>query len=349
MRRRLIRIALILLFFPPLLAAMAGWLAGPAFLHPFRRELTPDLIREADASFAVTGATREDFAVRAPDGALLRGWKVRPKNPNGSWVLLFHGLSDNRVGVVGHSEFLLRAGFSVIMMDARAHGASGGPLATYGWLERHDTRAVIDELVRSELSRYAEEQIRPGIWKVLVENEANRLGALQLNAPPPGTPAHIFALGESMGAGIVLQSAAADPRIEAVVAEAPFANLREATYDYAGLRKYPWLGKTLFAPGTWTLLYRDEKLAGFPVAEVSPEKAVASRAFPVLLICDETDVALPCRHSEMIYAAARGPKQLWVVPRAFHTAALGFQPEEFRRRVLAFFADASANANSPPH
>ena len=106
----------------------------------------------------------------------------------------------------------------------------------------------------------------------------------------------------------------------------------------------PWLGKTLFAPGTWTLLYRDQKLAGFPVAEVSPVKAVASRAFPVLLICDEQDVALPCRHSEMIYAAARGPKQLWVVPRAFHTAALGFQPEEFRRRVLSFFAEYSSAA-----
>ena len=145
-----------------------------------------------------------------------------------------------------------------------------------------------------------------------------------------------------MGAGIVLQSAAADPRIEAVVAEAPFANLREASCDYAGLRKYPWLGKTLFAPGTWTLLYRDEKLAGFPVAEVSPVKAVASRAFPVLLICDEKDDALPCRHAEMIYAAARGPKQLWVVPRAFHTAAYGFAPEEFRRRVLSFFATYAA-------
>jgi len=94
MRRRLIRIALILLLFPPLLAAAAGWLSGPAFLHPIRRHLTPDLIREADASFAVTGATREDFDVRAPDGAPLRGWKVRPKNPNGSWVLLFHGVAD---------------------------------------------------------------------------------------------------------------------------------------------------------------------------------------------------------------------------------------------------------------
>src|SRR5216684_3717840 len=150
MRRRLIRIALILLFFPPLLAAVAGWFAGPAFLHPIRRELTPDLIREADVSLAFTGATREDFDVHAPDGALLRGWKVRPKNPNGNWVLLFHGVADNRVGVIGQSEFLLRAGYCVVMMDARAHGASGGPIATYGWLERNDTRAIIDALLSSE-------------------------------------------------------------------------------------------------------------------------------------------------------------------------------------------------------
>ncbi len=345
MSRRLIRIALIILLFPPILSAVAGWLAGPAFLHPIRRELTPDLIREADVSLAFTGATREDFDVHAPDGALLRGWKVRPKNPNGNWVLLFHGVADNRVGVIGQSEFLLRAGYSVVMMDARAHGASGGPIATYGWLERNDTRAIIDALVRSEVDRYADEQIRSGKWKVLVEDEAKPVDAVHFQVPQPGTPAHIFALGESMGAGIVLQSAAADPRIEAVVAEASFANLREAAYDYAGLRKYPWLGKTLFAPGTWTLLYRDEKLAGFPVAEVSPVKAVASRAFPVLLICDEMDVALPCRHSEMIYAAARGPKQLWVVPRAFHTAAYGFEPVEFRRRVLSFFA---ANSRVAP-
>src|SRR5216683_4645012 len=149
MRRRLLRIALILLLFPPLLAAVAGWLAAPAFLHPIRRELTPDLIREADASFALTGATREDFDVRAPDGALLRGWKVRPKNPNGNWVLLFHGVADNRVGIIGQSEFLLRAGYGVVLMDARAHGASGGPIATYGWLERTDTRAIIDALLLS--------------------------------------------------------------------------------------------------------------------------------------------------------------------------------------------------------
>ena len=308
LRRRLIRILLILLLFPPLLAGIAGWLVAPSFLHPIRRELTPDLIREADASFTYSGGHRENFDVPAPDGILLRGWKVRPEHPNGSWVLLFHGVADNRIGVVSHSEFLLRAGYSVVMMDARARGASEGPIATLGWLERNDTKSIIDALLRSESST---------------------------------SFSHIFALGESMGAGIALQSAAVDPRIEAVVAEASFANLREASYDYAGLRRSPLFGMTVFRPFSWTLLYRGEELTGFPIAEVSPEKAVASRSFPVLLICDEKDEALPCRHTQRIYSAARGPKQLWEVPGAFHTAALSFQPAEFQRRVLEFFANVA--------
>jgi uncharacterized protein len=300
--RRFLRVLLILLLVPPLVAAVMGWLVAPSFLHPLPRPLTPGLIREADASFAQSHAQREDFDVSAPDGALLRGWKVRPQNPNGSWVLLFHGVADNRVGVIGQSEILLRAGYGVVMMDARAHGESGGAMATYGWLEREDTRAVVDALLARE------------------------------------HPAHLFGLGESMGAGIALQSAGVDPRIEAVVAEAPFASLREASYDYAGLQEYPLLGKTLFAPGAWMMIYRGAQLAGFPAARVSPQQAVAARAFPVLLICDLADTTLPCRHAKKIYAAARGPKSLWEVPSAFHTAALGFAPEEFRRRVLDFFA-----------
>jgi alpha-beta hydrolase superfamily lysophospholipase len=344
-RRRLIRIAIILLLFPPLLAAVGGWLAGPTFLHPIRRELTPDLIREADADFATLHARREDFNVTAPDGIILRGWKVRPPDTNGSWVLCFHGVADNRVGVTGQAHLLLRAGYSVVMMDARAHGASGGDMATYGWLERRDTHDIIDALVAGEISRYTDEQIQSGKWtSKKVDNLADIKGSEYFAHQAPvykGQSLHIFALGESMGAGIALQSAAYDPRIEAVVAEAAFASLREAAYDYAGLQKYPLLGKTFFAPGAWTMLYHGERLAGFPASEISPEKAVAARAFPILLICDTADTTLPCRHSQKIYAAATGPKDLWVVPNAFHTAALGFQPDEFQRRVLAFFVAAA--------
>lgn len=299
--RRPVRFLLKLLIIPPIIAAIAGWIVAPWFLHPVRRALTADLIHNADVAFAQIHATREDFNVTAQDGAPLRGWKVRAAHPNGDWVLLFHGVADNRIGVLDHALVLLSAGYDVTMIDARAHGDSGGAMATYGWIERHDTQAIVDAL------------------------EAT------------GHPQHLFALGESMGAGIALQSAAVEPRIEAVVAEAPFANLREASYDYAGLRWSPLLGKTLFAPGTWTMIYRAERIANLPAADVSPKKAVAARAFPVLLICDGEDVALPCRHTKMIFDAAIGRKEMWVVPGAYHTAALGYQPAEFRRRVLAFF------------
>jgi alpha-beta hydrolase superfamily lysophospholipase len=300
--RRLRRILFLLVFTPPLVAAGTGWLAGPSFLHPIRRELSPDLIKEADSGFSYIGAHREEFDVRAADSALLRGWKVRSAKPNGDWVLVFHGVADNRVGTASQAGVLLQAGYNVVMMDARAHGASDGPMATYGWLERNDTRTIVDALEAAE------------------------------------RPRHLFALGESMGAGIALQSAAVEPRIEAVVAEASFASLREASYDYAGLQRYPLLRMTLLAPGAWTMVYHGELSAGFPAGEVSPEKAVATRPFPVLLICDAADTVLPCRHTRRIYAAAAGPKQMWVVPRAFHTAALGYEPAEFRRRVLEFFA-----------
>lgn len=343
LKRRLIRLALILLLFPPLIAAAAGWLVGPGFLHPIRRAFTPDLIKEADSAFSLFGAQREDFDVRAPDGVALRGWKVRPQNPNGSWVLLFHGVADNRIGVLGQAELLLKARYSVVMMDARSHGASDGPMATYGWLERNDTKVVLDALLAPE------QQPASSPHSAASSNPKSRAAAssesfTSFTSSTSSAP-HIFALGESMGAGIALQSAGVDPRIEAVVAEASFANLREASYDYAGLRKSPLLGKTLFAPFSWTLIYRGESLAGFPASGVSPEKAVAARPFPVLLICDEQDEALPCRHSERIYAAAIGPKQLWKVPGAFHTAALGYQPAEFRRRVLTFFTDVAARSH----
>jgi hypothetical protein len=68
---RSLRIVLILAFFPPLVAAVMGWIVAPNFLHPERRLLSA------------------------------------PREPNGLWVLMFHSVADNRVGVIGQAEMLL--------------------------------------------------------------------------------------------------------------------------------------------------------------------------------------------------------------------------------------------------
>jgi alpha-beta hydrolase superfamily lysophospholipase len=289
-----------------LLSAISGFVGhaiGASVLRPMR--LAPQRSEEVATMLQRTGATKQDFVVSASDGTQLRGWKIRPASANGSWVLLFHGVSDNRTGTVGYSEFLLRYGYSVVMMDSRAHGESGGEIATYGWKERYDTVSIVNAL-------YSTESVN-----------------------------HLYALGVSMGAAIALQSAAVEPRIDGVVAEDPFADLREISYDYAGLHVLPSLGKSLFLPASVFGLHSFAKAGGFSPDDVSPENAVALRPFSVLLICGTSDYTIPCRHAERIYRAATGPKELWIVDGAQHASAVGRDPEEYENRVIRFLERTS--------
>jgi fermentation-respiration switch protein FrsA (DUF1100 family) len=139
-----------------------------------------------------------------------------------------------------------------------------------------------------------------------------------------------------MGGAIALQSASVEPRIAGVVAESSFSDLREVSYDYAGLHWSPLLGKSLFRPGTWTLISAAQQAGGFSVEEVSPEKSVGIRPFPILLICDGADHIIPCRHTRRIFRAATGPKELWEVPGADHASAIGAEPAEYESRVISF-------------
>jgi fermentation-respiration switch protein FrsA (DUF1100 family) len=281
-------------------SAFVGEMLGQGVLHPQVRPLDLTSIQSSRLALQEIGAVPEDFAVKAPDGVVLRGWKVSSAHANGDWVLLYHGQSDNRTGMIGQAMLLLRHGYCVVMMDSRAHGESGGNMATYGYLERQDTRIIIDTLDVSE------------------------------------NPHDIYDLGSSMGAAIALQSAAVDSRIDGVIAESSFSDLREASYDYAGLHWSSWLGKTLFRPGTWTVISTAEKEGHFSVEEVSPEKSERVRPFAVLLICDGADTVIPCRHSRQIFRAAVGPKELWELPRAQQASAIGAEPAEYERRVIGF-------------
>lgn len=300
--RRLTFIAVAVVAVLVLLSVASGFMGnaiGAGVLHPVN--LNPERLLETDQLLRRTNAAKTDFTVRANDGVELRGWKVVPASANGDWVLRFHGVSDNRTGDLGHAEFLLRNGYSLVMMDSRAHGTSGGNMATYGWKERYDTVAVTDSL-------YATEKV-----------------------------GHLYAHGVSLGAAIALQSAAVERRIAAVSAEDPLANLREVSYDYAGMDVSPFLGKTLFRPASIFALRALEKAGGFNPDAVSPEKAVAQRPFPVLLICGTNDHRIPCRHAEAIYNAATGPRELWIVHGAGHAEALGQAPAEYENRVVSFF------------
>jgi uncharacterized protein len=293
------------------LCGFAGIVVTEMALHPARRPLSAEEIEAARQIAVGFHANLEDVAITAQDGIVLRAWSIRPQSGNNDAVILLHGLSDNRFGMIGYAQILLRHGYTVLMPDARAHGASGGDLATYGLLERDDIHR----------------------WS----------GWLAANQHPPC----IYGLGESMGAAQLLQALATDSHFCAVVAESSFANFREIAYDRVGqfFGTGPWLGRTLLRPVVVAAFAYARWRYGFDMTQVSPEQAVAKSDVPVLLIHGKIDRNIPLRHSLLI--RQRNPRViLWEVPNADHCGAISIAPAEFERKLLAWFADAGPSRRS---
>ena len=91
---------------------------------------------------------------------------------------------------MGFAPMFTNEGYSVLLPDSRAHGASEGQFVTYGLLEKYDVIAWAD-------------------WM-----KAAGCGKL-------------YALGESPGASILIEAAAIQPSFAAIVAESPYSDLRQ--------------------------------------------------------------------------------------------------------------------------
>jgi dipeptidyl aminopeptidase/acylaminoacyl peptidase len=294
-------------------SAAAGVFIASGTLHPARRPLTSEEETTTREIARHLDSDLEDVAITTPDAATLRAWTIHPHHNNGDAVIVLHGLGDNRVGMSAYAQLLLASGFTVLLPDARAHGISGGQLATYGLLERNDIHQWFDFL------------------------------AAQVH------PRCIFALGESMGAAELLQSLTVETRFCAVAAESSFSAFREIAYDRMGQPFHlgPWLGRTLFRPVIeFAFLYVRWKYR-LDMQQASPEDSVAATRVPVLLIHGQIDDNIPPRHSRQIQSRDRNAV-LWEVPYADHCGAISTAPQEFEQRLRAWFAsppqgtDASA-------
>jgi uncharacterized protein len=286
-----------------LLGATVGIVAVEGALHPLRRPLT---LQDEQSALAIAQENNARFAsaqIIAADGAVLRAWKMRPEHANGDGVILLHGQGDNRTGMLGPAEMLLRRGYTVLLPDARAHGASGGAIATYGVLEADDVRRWFEWLRGLE---------------------------------PTGC---IDGVGDSMGGAELLRSLDAERGFCAVIAESPFATFLEAAYDRLGQQfaTGPWLGRTLLRPAIAEGLEYARLRYGVDLEKANPARAVAASGVPVLLIHGLADTNLPPRHSEMIKAAS--PRVvLWEPVNAEHCGASAAAPVEYERRVSGWFA-----------
>jgi len=123
---------------------------GSIALHPGRRPLTADDQHKAATNAQAEHAEFRNVMLTASDGAVLRAWFIRPAAANGHAVILLHGVSDNRLGVYGYGNWLAKNRYSVLLPDARAHGVSGGEIATYGLKESDDIHQWVNWLAEND-------------------------------------------------------------------------------------------------------------------------------------------------------------------------------------------------------
>ncbi len=214
---------------------------------------------------------------------------------NGAAVVLIP-----REGAVDEARMLVGSGYGVLLVDPRGYGGSEGDPNMFGWAMPRDIAAALDYL-----------ETRPDV-------EAGRFGGL----------------GLSVGGEMMIQAAAEDPRLAAVVSEGAGVRTFRETFVRRGPNavelalQYPHEAVLTAATALFSGSAPPPSLRDL-VNEISPRA--------VFLMYGEEGQAVEKAVNPPYYDAASEPKEIWEVPGAGHTGGFVAQPEEYERRVTAFF------------
>jgi dipeptidyl aminopeptidase/acylaminoacyl peptidase len=213
--------------------------------------------------------------LHGPNGKTLFAWFIpAPGVSRAPAVLVMHGWGSNASMMLSSAAPLSSAGFSVLLPDARCHGASG------------------DEAFTS-LPRFAED-IEAGLdW---------------LASAPQVDATRLAVIGHSVGAGAALLSATRRTDIRAVISISAFAHPYEVMRRFLASHSIPY-----FAVG-WYVLRHVQNVIGARFRDIAPIRSITRVRCPVLLVHGADDDLVPFDDARRLLAAGRaGQLQLLAV------------------------------------
>lgn len=234
----------------------------------------------------------ERVVIPTDDGLRLSGWYIAKAGAPA--LILLHGYPAEKADLLPLASALAPQ-FAMLLVDQRYFGSSDGRATTLGFRERDDLKRMVDFLE----SRGA-------------------------------TSVGVF--GFSLGGAVAMLTAAEDPRIKAIVAYAPFADLRvlgQEVYRWMWVARYPFVEAMLL----WSRV-----LFGADISRPTPAEAASRLAVPILLVHSRRDEQISFRHAERLRTAlANNPKaEFDFMDRGRH----GEMPVGFEGKLRGFFRRA---------
>ncbi len=263
MNRALVIIGVVLLV---LLAAylVASWYFSDMIVKFDTDDLAEERAEHGDPAGYGLPAPEE---VQIPaNGVTLAGWYFENPGEGDCGVVLMHGITGSRYGMLKYAPLFWPRGCDLLIYDHRYHGGSTGEYGTYGFYEKRDTLVALEWFAQ-----------RSGL-------PINRIGMM----------------GESYGAATALEAAALEPGVAFVAADSAYGSLEAIVGEQAvqlfGPALQPLVPGALVVAGL---------RAGFDTDQVAPVEIAGDIQVPVFLSHSATDEYTVPRHSEEIYGQLR--------------------------------------------
>jgi uncharacterized protein len=231
---------------------------------------------------ADVGLDYREVVVRSSDGLSLSAWWV-DKAGSSRAAVLSHGWAGDKseLHVVETALVYHQAGFSVLMLDLRAHGGSEGERVTLGYREVRDVRGALSWLEERGFS-----------------------------------PQEVVLHGWSMGGAAVVQ-AAPGTDVAAVVGEASYADLPpllwERLPEASGLPAF-------FNPGIFLMGRLFLGIDPWAVRPAEEARRLSRERAPFMIIHSPDDEVIPFEHAES-FTAAYPEATFWEIEGYEHVAA----------------------------
>lgn len=237
----------------------------------------------------------EDVWIRSDDGLRLHATYFKGAEGKKA-VICFHGYTSDGLSDYGSlSNYYLKRGFRMLLVDARAHGQSEGKYIGFGNKDRYDALGWI-------------------LWMI----------------QKVGEDAEIVLHGDSMGGATVLMASGLDlpKEVKAIVSDCAFTSPKAVfTHVLHTMYHMPAFPMIPIADAV------NRKKAGYGLDDCNAAREVRKAKVPILFIHGDSDSFVPCHMCEELYKNCASQKMKLIVKGAGHCESYYKETEQYEKAL----------------